>query len=49
VLEAVVKQLEQFILPGVLDPTLGLAIEIARERREGRRIGTICISSTLPI
>lgn len=27
--------------PGVLDPLIGLAVEIAREGREGRRIGTL--------
>ena len=27
--------------PGILDPLIGLAVEIAREGREGRRIGTL--------
>ena len=29
------------LTPNVVEPTLGLAIEIAREGREGRRIGTM--------
>ena len=29
------------LAPNVVEPTLGLAIEIAREGREGRRIGTM--------
>src|ERR1700746_543074 len=28
--------------PGVLEPLIGLAVEIAREGREGKRVGTLC-------
>ena len=40
-LATLMKQFEAAVSPEVLEPSLELAIEIAREGREGRRIGTI--------